>query len=30
VRAQLRYFGRAVPCEQGSWNDHDDLVFTVK
>ena len=30
VRARVRYFGRAVPCEWGPWNDHDDLVFTVK
>ena len=30
VRAQMRYFGRAVPCEGGPWNDHDDLVFTVR
>jgi leucyl aminopeptidase len=30
VRAQMRYLGSAVPCEQGPRNDHDDLVFTVK
>jgi hypothetical protein len=30
VRAQYRYFGKATPCFQGPYNDHDDLVFAVQ
>jgi hypothetical protein len=30
VRVRYRYFGRAVPCDWGPWNDHDDLVFSVR
>jgi len=29
VRAQVRYQGTASPCTSGSFNDHDDLAFTV-
>ena len=29
VRAQLRYSGWAGTCTSGSYNDRDDLVFTV-
>ncbi|MBN1207687.1 MAG: endopeptidase [Myxococcaceae bacterium] len=29
VRAQLRYGGSAGTCTSGSYNDRDDLVFTV-
>src|SRR5215475_12388716 len=29
VRAQFRYQGTASSCTTGSYNDHDDLVFTV-
>ncbi len=29
VRAQLRYNGSAGTCTSGSYNDRDDLVFTV-
>ena len=30
VRAQFRYLGSASSCTSGSYNDHDDLVFTVQ
>jgi leucyl aminopeptidase len=30
VRARYRYYGRVSPCDWGVWDDHDDLVFTVK
>lgn len=29
IRAQLRYGGAPDACNVGSYNDHDDLVFTV-
>jgi hypothetical protein len=29
VRAQIRYGGTASACTSGSYNDRDDLVFTV-
>jgi hypothetical protein len=30
VRANFRYQGSASPCSAGSYDDHDDLVFTVE
>jgi leucyl aminopeptidase len=30
VRARYRYYGRVSPCDWSPWDDHDDLVFTVK
>ena len=30
VRAQFRYLGTASSCTTGSYNDHDDLIFTVQ
>ena len=30
VRAQFRYQGNASSCTTGSYNDHDDLIFTVQ
>jgi hypothetical protein len=29
IRAQVRNYGMASPCTTGSYNDHDDLVFSV-
>jgi hypothetical protein len=29
IRANLRVFGTPSPCTPGSWNDRDDLAFTV-
>ncbi len=30
VRANFRYNGSASPCSPGTYDDHDDLVFTVE
>lgn len=29
VRVRFRYGGSEAPCPNGSWDDADDLVFTV-
>ena len=30
VRVNFRYKGSPSTCSNGSWDDHDDLIFTVK
>jgi leucyl aminopeptidase len=29
IRGRFRYQGSAAPCGAGSFDDHDDLVFSV-